>query len=101
MSTASDNELNLEKLFLPAWAQEPASAKYANYEGGDDRSDRRGGRDRRGPRRDGPPQGRRDGNRPQGDRRGPPGGQGGRGRPGGQRGPGGERPGFRRDEPRE
>src|SRR5262249_54655764 len=52
MSISSENELDLEKLFLPAWAQEPASANlYAKYEGGDDRSER--GRDeRRGPRRD-------------------------------------------------
>src|SRR6185312_103718 len=101
MSTLPDNELDLEKLFLPAWAQEPSSQKqYANYQGGgEDRSDRRG--DRRGgprpPRRDGGfggpggPRGPRpQGNRPPGERRGPggPGGprpEGGRGRPGGPR----------------
>ncbi len=77
MSTLPDNELDLEKLFLPAWAQEPASAKhYATFEGGEDKSDRRG--DRRGPRpprRDGPPGDRPRGNRPPGqggDRRGGP-----------------------------
>jgi hypothetical protein len=66
MSTPPENELDLEKLFLPAWAQEPASANlYAKYEGGDDRPDR-GRDDRRGPRRDrrGPPGERRGGERP-------------------------------------
>jgi hypothetical protein len=108
MSTLPDNELDLEKLFLPAWAQEPASAKqYANYQGGgEDRSDRR---DRRGgprpPRRDGGmggPGGPR-GNRPQGnrpgERRGPgagPGREGGRGQQFGQ-----GRRDFDRGEPRE
>jgi hypothetical protein len=104
MSTLPDNELDLEKLFLPAWAQEPASAKqYANYKGGgDDRSDRG---DRRGgprpPRRDGGfggPGGPR-GNRPPGERRGPgPNreGGGGRGKPFG-----GPRRDFDRGEPRE
>jgi hypothetical protein len=38
MSTAPENEFDLEKLFLPAWAQqEPSSNKYASYEGGEDR----------------------------------------------------------------
>src|SRR5262245_43398376 len=78
MSTPPENELELEKLFLPAWAQEPASANlYAKYEGGEDRPER--GRDDRrgGPRRDrrGPPGERRGGERPRrpegGDRRGP------------------------------
>jgi len=88
MSTLPDNELDLEKLFLPAWAQEPAPAKqYANYQGGgEDRPDRR---DRRGgprpPRRDGGQGGPR-GNRPPGERRGAgPGREGGRGKPFGQR----------------
>ena len=80
MSTAPDNEFDLEKLFLPAWAQEPSSAKYAQYEGREEeRSDRpqeRRGRphnrraggpgprrpegrdDRRGPRRSGEGRGR-------------------------------------------
>jgi hypothetical protein len=104
MSTLPDNEFDLEKLFLPAWAQEPASAKpYAKYEGREERPDRRD--DRRGgsrpPRRDGPPGPRRDGQRPGGqrpggERRGPPGADGNRGRP-----PRGDRPGFRQDDPRE
>jgi hypothetical protein len=102
MSTLPDNELDLEKLFLPAWAQEPASAKqYANYKGGGeertDRRERRGGP--RPPRRDGGfggPGGPR-GNRPPGERRGPgPNREGGRGRPAG-----GPRRDFDRGEPRE
>src|SRR5690242_12423351 len=100
MSTLPDNELDLEKLFLPAWAQEPASAKqYANYQGGGeergDRRERRGGP--RPPRRDGGPGGPR-GNRPPGERRGAgPGREGGRGKPFGQRREGG----LGRGEPRE
>jgi hypothetical protein len=71
MSTLPDNELDLEKLFLPAWAQEPSTAKYANYQGGgEDRGDRRDRRGPRPPRRDGGPGGPR-GNRPPGERRGP------------------------------
>jgi hypothetical protein len=107
MSTLPDNEFDLEKLFLPAWAQEaPSTAKYAKYEGGDDRPDRR--EDRRGPRpprREGPPGFRREGNRPRGERRGPPGPEGNRERfGGGQRGERGEREdrrGPRRPEIRE
>ena len=90
MSIPPENELDLEKLFLPAWAQEPASANlYAKYEG-DDRPERE---DRRGPRR--PGQRRRPDFPPRGER--PPGGR--------REGPGGERrrfegkPGERRDRP--
>jgi hypothetical protein len=96
MSTLPDSDFDLDKLFLPAWAQEPSASKYAKYEGYEERPDRRGDRDRRGPRpprRDTGPRGRRDEQRPQGDRRGParPGGAGG--------GAGaGDRPGFRRTE---
>jgi hypothetical protein len=97
MSTVPDNEFDLEKLFLPAWAQEPASAQsYAQYEGvgerTDRRDDRRGGR---GPRRERPPGARRDENRPRRESHGP-------GRPEGRRDRGGaaER-GPRRPEPRE
>src|SRR5438067_2382010 len=72
MSTAPENEFDLEKLFLPAWAQEPSAAKYAKYEGGEDlrgrRDDRRGGRPPRQERRPGP---RRDEQRPRGERAGP------------------------------
>lgn len=99
MSILPDSELDLDKLFLPAWAQEPSASKYAHYEGETERFDRRRDRDRRGPRpprRDGPPGPRRDGNRPRGERRGPPRPEGERGRP-----PGGPRPDFRRGEPRE
>jgi hypothetical protein len=65
MSTLPDNEFDLEKLFLPAWAQEPSSAKYAHYEGEEQRVERRG--ERRGPRpprREGPAPQRREENRP-------------------------------------
>jgi hypothetical protein len=106
MSTLPDSEFDLDKLFLPAWAQEPSASKYAKYEGETERPDRRGDRDRRGPRpprRDGPPGGRRDDNRPRGDRRGPPGPGGGAPRPEGERGRpfGGPRPEFRRGDPRD
>lgn len=83
MSINPETELDLEKLFLPAWAQETAAPnRYAKFTGdeGVPRGER-GGDDRRGPR---PP--RREGG----------GGGGGRGfggpRPPGQdRGPGGPR----------
>ncbi|MGO9202745.1 MAG: hypothetical protein ACLQM8_19665 [Limisphaerales bacterium] len=98
MSTLPDNEFDLEKLFLPAWAQEPSSAKYAHYEGEEQRVERR--LERRGPRpprREGPPSQRRDENRPRRE-----------GRPGSPRpetgrdrlAPGGRGP-LRRPEPRE
>lgn len=86
MSTLPENELDLEKLFLPAWAQEPASSKqFANYEVREDRGDRRGDRRERRP-----------GQRPGGfggDRPRQGGGQG-QGQFGGQRG---ERRGPRRE----
>jgi hypothetical protein len=98
MSTLPENELDLEKLFLPAWAQEPPAAKqYAHYEGTEDRSEpREYQRGRRPPRRDGRSDDRLRANRP----------------PGGPRKPSRrpderksfstkERPSFRRDEPRE
>ncbi len=99
MSILSDNEFDLNKLFLPAWAQEPSASKYANYEGETERFDRRRDRDRRGPRpprREGPTGPRREGDRPRGERRGPR-------RPEGERGqaPGGPKADFRRGEPRE
>src|SRR5581483_1276332 len=78
MSTLPDNEFDLEKLFLPAWAQEdPSAAKYAKYEGREERPEGRG--DRRGPRppgRGGRPGPRRDGPRPRQDRPGGPGPEG-------------------------
>src|SRR5260370_1278812 len=111
MRAAPDNDLDLEKLFLPAWAQEPSSAaKYAKYEGGEReertgrRDDRRGRRppgrgpgpegragDDRGRREQRPPARRegRPGDRPAGDNRPRP-GQGGPRRPrppGDDRGP--------------
>src|SRR5258707_297873 len=98
MSTAPDNEFDLEKLFLPAWAQEPPTARqYAKYEGGGERDDRRD--ERRGPRpprRDGPGGARRGDNRPRGEARS----GGSQARPGGRRF-GAERPGFGRGDQRE
>jgi len=97
MSTTPESELNLEELFLPAWAKDSATAnKYAKHSGEDRpmRGERRGG-----PRRDfgGPRPGEKRGG-PQ--NRGPGGNRPGQFRGGErpQRG-GGER--FRRDEPRE
>ena len=97
MSALPENELDLDKLFLPAWAQEPASAKhYAQYEGGQDRPERRGERrDRRPPRREGAPGERPREGRPRGDQRGQPGRPDDRGRPFEKR------PAFGRGEPRE
>src|SRR5690242_713948 len=97
MSTAPDNEFDLEKLFLPAWAQEtPSATKYAKYEGLSESSDARG--DRRGGRRE-----RHDGARPGAQRRGPGPGRGPQDRSAG--GPRSQRPrGDRRGprpEPRE
>jgi hypothetical protein len=87
MSTLPENELDLEKLFLPAWAQQPSSVnRYAKFSGGEDREDRRGPRGPRGPRRDGPrpdfgPRPDRGPRPPRGDRPGQPGEQGRSGRP--------------------
>ena len=71
MSTPSETELDLDSLFLPAWAQQPASKNlYAKYEGREERPEQRR-RDRgdwqRRPREDRPRE-RREG-RPQQDRR--------------------------------
>ena len=106
MSTLPESEFDLDKLFLPAWAQEPSASKYAKYEGETEPYDRRRDRDRRGPRpprRDGPPGPRRDDRRPRGDRRGPPRFGGAAPRPEGERGrpTEGQRPDFRRGDPRE
>src|SRR5262249_33556782 len=110
-STSPEADFDLEKLFLPAWAQEsPSVNRYAKY-AGDDRpvdrdrkfDDRRPG-GRRPPRRDGPRPGGGGGaggrdfqNRPpRGDRPGGPRREGARGpRPGGR---GGRRDGGRRDD---
>lgn len=88
MSTLPDNEFDLEKLFLPAWAQEePSAAKYAKYEGREERTEGRENRHGpRPPRRDGFSGPRRDaGQRPRDDRRGPAGAGGGGPRPQGGR----------------
>ncbi len=105
MSTLPDSDFDLEKLFLPAWAQEePSSAKYAKYEGEVERPDRREGRrGPRPPRRDGLPGGRREGPRRE-PRRGPAGpGQDRRpaGRQGGAPGERGRGPQGRREQARE
>ncbi len=67
MSEPPETEFDLEKLFLPAWAQEsPATNKYAGYAGEDRRDsrfdDRAGQRPSRGPSRPGEQRFR--GNRP-------------------------------------
>lgn len=110
MSINPETDLDLEKLFLPAWAQESSSVnRYAKFAGGESRPDRQddrrgrgprpprregGGQDFGGPRREGgrPPFGgaRRD-DRPRGPRR-----EGGPGRP-----PRDDRRGPRRDDRRE
>jgi hypothetical protein len=85
MSEPLDLNLDLEKAFLPAWAQQPSDAnRYAKFEGTE------GAGERRGPRGFGDRPPRRDG--PGGPR---PGGPGGRPAFGGPRrdGPGG-RPAF-------
>ncbi|HTY86904.1 MAG TPA: hypothetical protein VMB80_05515 [Candidatus Acidoferrum sp.] len=53
MSSISDVEIDLEKLFLPAWAQEPASAnRYAKFAGEPPEREDRKREGRRGPRRE-------------------------------------------------
>ena len=104
MNINPETDLDLEKLFLPSWAQESANntnryAKFTGEEGPrrDDRGERRGGP--RPPRRDFPGGG--------GDRRPAPGGrrpegQGGPRRDGpGSRSPGQQGGGYSRDERRE
>ncbi len=60
MSTSPESDLDLDKLFLPAWAQEsPAINRYAKYAGGEDRPERRDDRQRRPGRRDPSPAGGR------------------------------------------
>ncbi len=50
MSTPSETELDLDSLFLPAWAQQPANKNlYAKYEGREEARDSRGDRPRRPP----------------------------------------------------
>src|SRR5688572_809584 len=88
---STDLELNLDALFLPAWAQQPANKNlYAKYEGREESRDERGGD--RGDRRRPPFRG----DRPRGQGGGGPGGpRGPRGDqrgPRGDRGPGGPRP---------
>jgi hypothetical protein len=57
MNTSSESEFDLEKLFLPAWAQDPPKAnRYADFAGDDRRERSFDGRkgSRPPPRRDGP-----------------------------------------------
>ncbi len=115
-----ESDFDLDKLFLPAWAQEsPAYNKYANYSEREDRGDRGDRGERRGPRgprrEGGPRPGGPGGGRPQGGRPGFQGqGRGGpqrdnRGRgprrdgggPGGRGGQRFERGRFQRDDQRE
>lgn len=102
---STENEFDLEKLFLPAWAQEPSSAKqYAQYEGREERSfERRPDRPGRPQqRRTGPSGPRRDEGPRRDDRVGPPRGKGPRERSGGRERPHGERPDNReRREPQQ
>jgi len=63
MNINPETDLDLEKLFLPAWAQEsPSVNRYAKFTGGEERPDRRDDRRGRGPR---PPR-REGGERPPG-----------------------------------
>jgi len=102
MNINPETDLDLEKLFLPAWAQDSANNtnRYAKFTGNE--GERRGDRDRgesRGPR---PP--RRDGGFGGGGGRGPggPGGPGqGRRDGAAPRGGAGPRAGFGRDDRRE
>lgn len=106
MNINPETDLDLEKLFLPSWAQESANNtnRYAKFTGNE--GERRGDRDRgdsrgaRPPRRDGGGGGdRRPGGQGQGGRR--PEGQGGPRRDGpGQSGYGQRGGGFGRDERR-
>jgi hypothetical protein len=64
MSNEADPKFDLDLHFLPAWAQQPATANlYANFSGEDSRPGRRDFRSPRpgGPRRDGPPRDSRQG----------------------------------------
>jgi hypothetical protein len=71
MSTAPEPEFDLEKLFLPSWAQDaPQVNRYANF-AGEDRGDRKPDdrKGRRPPRRDQPGGPRPKGGRPDGEQR--------------------------------
>jgi hypothetical protein len=50
MNTPPENDFDLEKLFLPAWAQEPATSnRYADFSGREDRRPGDPPRNRKGP----------------------------------------------------
>ncbi|MDB6025184.1 MAG: hypothetical protein JWM68_1407 [Verrucomicrobiales bacterium] len=100
-----ESEFDLDKLFLPAWAQEsPAYNKYANFTERPERGERRGGGGGgpRGPGREGGGGGRPPGGRGQRDDRSRGPRRDGPSRPGGGGGgaPRFERGRFQRDEPR-
>jgi len=74
MNTLPDNELDLDKLFLPAWVKaDPSAKRYENFKGESPRDDRDRGDRRGGPRRDfgGGSGGGQRPRSPQGDSRGP------------------------------
>ncbi|MBE0542080.1 MAG: hypothetical protein IH623_11885 [Verrucomicrobia bacterium] len=71
MNINPETDLDLEKLFLPAWAQEsPSVNRYAKFAGGEDRPEHDDRRGPRPPRRDAGPRGFGGGGR--GDNRGRP-----------------------------
>src|SRR5262245_57615965 len=94
---STENEFDLEKLFLPAWAQEPSSSKqYAQYEGKEERDfERRPQRPNRPSQRRPAPGPRQDDARRSDDRPRPPRSKGR------ERFPGKERPSRERGEQRE
>src|ERR1700722_4599798 len=104
MSTSPEADFDLEKLFLPAWAQEKSSspnryAKYTGDEGAGRKFDDRAGGGRRPPRRDGPRPGGNDQNRPaRNDRAGGPRREGARPQRSFGGAPGGGRRDFRGDD---
>lgn len=97
MSTSSEPDFDLEKLFLPAWAQDaPQTNRYANFQG-EERSERKFD-DRPGRR----PQRREGQGGPRREGQGGPRPAGGRPQPrGGFAGPGGDRRGGRPDDRRQ
>jgi len=98
MNINPETDLDLEKLFLPAWAQEsPAVNRYAKFTGGEERPDRRDDRRGRGPR---PPR-REGGERPPGGPRSDDRSHGPRRDAGGGRPQRDDRGGPRRDDRRE
>jgi len=97
MNINPETDLDLEKLFLPAWAQESSSVnRFAKFAGEQERPDRRDEKRGRGPR---PPR-REGGNREFGRQRRDDRPRGPRREIGGERRPREDRGGFRRDDRR-